>query len=165
MIEVETGRFTVGVFGTLPGRQGHRRAQAGGAAAESLTILAKDTPEAAALIELLGAAGDRFGLGAIGTVVGRGPLISALSPAARTWQARARRHHAPRRISGARRPDFRGAHRSRRHSGRHPQRAAGADASRSCTHTVAATPQLAPGLGASEQKCRFRIAKAHTSGR
>ena len=51
---------------------------------ESLTILAKETPEAAALIEkTLGAAGERFDLAGVGPILARGPLIEALQGSAR----------------------------------------------------------------------------------
>ena len=69
MIEVETGRFTVGVFQDVAWAQkGLDALKQAGFAAESLTILAKESARvAAALIEqALGAAGDRLELAAIG---------------------------------------------------------------------------------------------------
>src|SRR5205085_134083 len=54
-----------------------------GFASESLTILAKDGPETAALIERsLGAAGERLDVAVIGPIVARGPLVAALQGAA-----------------------------------------------------------------------------------
>jgi hypothetical protein len=84
MIEVDAGRFTVGVFQDVAwASKGIDALKQAGLPPESLTILANDTPEAAALIaKALGAAGERIEVGAIGTLVGRGPLIGALAPTA-----------------------------------------------------------------------------------
>ena len=84
MIEVETGRFTVGVFQDVAwAAKGIDALKQAGLPPESLTILAKDTPDAAALIQkALGAAGERFDVAGVGAVVARGPLIGALAPAA-----------------------------------------------------------------------------------
>jgi hypothetical protein len=81
MVETETGRFTVGVFQDVAwATKGVDALKQAGLPPEALTILAKDTPDAAALIQkALGAAGDRFELAAVGTVVARGPLIAALA--------------------------------------------------------------------------------------
>jgi hypothetical protein len=47
-------------------------------------VLAKDTPEAAALVEkTFGSAGDRLDLGAIGGVLAHGPLVAALQGSTR----------------------------------------------------------------------------------
>ena len=85
MVEVETGRFTVGVFQDVAWAQKGIDALLGaGLPADALSIVAKDTPEVAALIEKsLGAAGTRLEISGTGTVVARGPLIKALQgPAA-----------------------------------------------------------------------------------
>jgi hypothetical protein len=81
MVDVETGRFTVGVFQDVAwAAKGIDALKQVGLPAESLTILAKDTPEVTALIQqALGAAGERIELAAVGTVVARGPLLAALS--------------------------------------------------------------------------------------
>lgn len=81
MIEVDSGRFTVGVFQDVAwAAKGIDALKQAGLAPESLTILAKDTPEAAALIDkALGGPGERLELAACGTVVARGPLIAALA--------------------------------------------------------------------------------------
>ena len=51
MIEVETGRFTVGVFQDVAWAQkGLEALKQAGLPAESLSIIAKDSPEVAALI-------------------------------------------------------------------------------------------------------------------
>jgi hypothetical protein len=80
MIEVDTGRFTVGVFQDVAwAEKGLAALKRAGLAPESLTILAKDSPEVAALIErTLGAAADRFEIGGVGAVLARGPLVAAL---------------------------------------------------------------------------------------
>lgn len=80
MVEVETGRFTVAVFKDVAWAQnGLNALKQAGFPSESLTIVAKDGAEAAALIErALGAAGDRLELGEVGAAVGRGPLLEAL---------------------------------------------------------------------------------------
>ena len=52
MVDVDTGRFTVGVFQDVAwAREGLDALKQAGLAAESLTILAKESPEVAALIE------------------------------------------------------------------------------------------------------------------
>lgn len=85
MVEVETGRFTVAVFQDVAWAQkGLAALRQAGFPAESITILAKDSAEAAALIEgTLGAAGERVELADIGRVVARGPLVAALQGSAR----------------------------------------------------------------------------------
>ena len=85
MVDVETGRFTVGVFQDVAwASKGLTALQRAGFPAESLTILAKDMPDAAALIQkTLGAAGDRFDVAGLGTIVARGPLVDALQGGAR----------------------------------------------------------------------------------
>jgi hypothetical protein len=84
MIDVETGLFTVGVFQDVAwASKAIDALKQAGLAPESLTILAKDTPDAAALIQkALGAAGEKIEVGGVGTVVARGPLIGALAPTA-----------------------------------------------------------------------------------
>jgi hypothetical protein len=52
--------------------------------AESLTIIAKEAPDTAALIErALGAGGERLDLASVGPVVARGALLGALQGSAR----------------------------------------------------------------------------------
>jgi hypothetical protein len=85
MVEVETGRFTVGVFKDVAWAQKGLQAllQAGFAPA-SLTVIAKESPEAAALIEqAIGASGDRLEIVTVGAVLMRGPLVEALQGADR----------------------------------------------------------------------------------
>jgi hypothetical protein len=80
MQEVDTGRFTVGVFqDTTWAERGLGALKAAGFPAESLTILGKDSPALASLTEqALGAPGQRFELPGLGAVVMRGPLLEAL---------------------------------------------------------------------------------------
>jgi len=80
MIEVPTGLFTVAVFQDVAWAQkGLDALKQAGFPPEALSILAKETPAASALVEkTLGSAGDRFGLPDIGPVVARGALVDAL---------------------------------------------------------------------------------------
>ena len=85
MIEVETGRFTVGVFQDVAWAQkGLDRLKRGGFPAESLTIIAKESADTSALVErTFGSGGERLDLAGVGTIVARGPLIDALQGGAR----------------------------------------------------------------------------------
>jgi hypothetical protein len=80
MIDVDAGRFTVGVFQdvawAVKGLDALKRA---GFPLESLTVLAKDTTEAAALIEkTFGGTGQRLDIAGIGPILAHGSLIEAL---------------------------------------------------------------------------------------
>ena len=86
MVEVETGRFTVGVFQDVAwAEKGIDALKQAGFVPESLTILAKESPEVGALADRApsAAAGDRLELPAIGAVLARGPLVEALQGASR----------------------------------------------------------------------------------
>jgi hypothetical protein len=87
MIEVDAERFTVGVFQDVAwAGKGLHALAAAGFAPESLTILAKATPEAAALVEkFLGAPAERFEIAHLGAAVGRGPLLEALQGTAKDF--------------------------------------------------------------------------------
>jgi hypothetical protein len=80
MIDVDTGRFTVGVFQDVAwARKGLEALKQAGLPAEALTIVAKEGPDVASLInETLGAAGERMEIAGTGTVLVRGPMIAAL---------------------------------------------------------------------------------------
>jgi hypothetical protein len=80
MQDVDTGRFTVGVFqDTTWAERGINALKTAGFPVESLTILAKDSPAIVALIEqTLGEAGQRLELPGLGAVLVRGPLLDAL---------------------------------------------------------------------------------------
>jgi len=80
MIDVDAGRFTVGVFQDAAWAQkGLDALKRAGFPAESISIIAKEGAEASALVQrTLGSAGDRMELPAIGAAVVRGPLVDAL---------------------------------------------------------------------------------------
>ena len=85
MVDIDAGRFTVGVFQDAAWAQkGIDALKQAGFPPESLTIVAKEGNEAAALIQkTFGSAGERIELAAIGPVIARGPLVDALQGAAR----------------------------------------------------------------------------------
>lgn len=85
MNAVDTGRFTVAVFQDVAwARKGVDALKQAGLPAESLTILAKDSPDVAALIQgALGSPADSFDLAGSGTALGRGPLIAVLQGSSR----------------------------------------------------------------------------------
>ena len=85
MVDVPTGLFTVAVFPDVVWAQKGLDALKGiGLPADSLTIVAKDSPQAAALIEhTLGSAGERVELGSLGSVLACGSLIESLQGSAR----------------------------------------------------------------------------------
>jgi hypothetical protein len=80
MIDTDAARFTVGVFQDAAwAAKGLDALKRAGFPPESLTILAKDAPEVAALIQTtLGAAGDRLDIQGIGPVIARGGLVAVL---------------------------------------------------------------------------------------
>jgi hypothetical protein len=83
MQDVETGRFTIGVFQDAAwAERGIGALKAAGFPPESLTILAKASPALAGLIEQsLGATGQPLELPVLGAVLVRGPLVAALESA------------------------------------------------------------------------------------
>ncbi len=85
MVDAETARFTIGVFQDLAwARKGIGALMAAGFVAEGLSIVAKDGPEAAGLIQqVFGAPAERLELAGIGPAVARGPLLDALQGSAR----------------------------------------------------------------------------------
>jgi hypothetical protein len=80
MADVDTGRFTVGVFQDAAWAvKGLSALTQAGFPAESLTILAKNSADHSALIQkALGAAGEPLEIAVVGSVVARGPLVRAL---------------------------------------------------------------------------------------
>jgi hypothetical protein len=80
MVEVEAGRFTVGVFQDVAwAAKGIAALVAAGLPPASLTILAKDTPDASALLEkALGSSGGRLDIAGIGPAILHGPMVEAL---------------------------------------------------------------------------------------
>ena|SRR6266545_3703375 len=85
MLEVDTGRFTVAVFQDVAwATKGLDALKQSGFPAESLTIIAKESAEASALIDrTFGSAGERVELAGIGATIARGPLVAALQGPAR----------------------------------------------------------------------------------
>ena len=75
-----TGRYTVGVFQDAGwARRGVDALLADGFVPESLSIVAKDSPDGAALIEsALGTPAQRLDLKALGAALGAGPLVGVL---------------------------------------------------------------------------------------
>jgi hypothetical protein len=80
---IDQDRFTIGVFQDAAwARRGVEALLRDGFAADSITILAKDSPEAAGLIEsTLGTPAGYVELKALGPIVARGPLVAALQGA------------------------------------------------------------------------------------
>ena len=127
MIDTDMGLFTVGVFQDAAWAQkGLDALKQAGFPSESLTIIAKEATDVAALFErTFGHAGAaaRAGLGRRhprSRVARRG----AAGKRARSDEAGPGRHDAPRRIPGARRRHLRNVDRAGRRAGRHSHRAA-----------------------------------------
>jgi hypothetical protein len=85
MVDTQAGLFTVAVFQDVAWAQKALNAlKQIGLLPESLTIMAKDSPQVAALIEqTLGSAGERVELGSVGPVLARGSLLESLQGSAR----------------------------------------------------------------------------------
>jgi len=85
MVEVDSGRFTVGVFQDVAwATKGLAALTDAGFPRDALAIIAKESTETAALIErTLGAPGERMDLAGVGAVLARGPIVDALQGAAR----------------------------------------------------------------------------------
>lgn len=80
MVGINAGRFTVGVFQDVKWAQtGLDALKRAGLLPDSLSIIAKESPEVASLIErTLGSAGERLELVATGPLLAKGPLVAAL---------------------------------------------------------------------------------------
>ncbi|MGH6742454.1 MAG: hypothetical protein ACREDY_26075, partial [Bradyrhizobium sp.] len=87
MVDVETGRFTVAVFQDVAWAQrGLDALKRAGFVPESLSMIVKESADAAALVErTLGAPGDRLEVAGVGTVLARGPLMAALEGPSRDF--------------------------------------------------------------------------------
>lgn len=85
MVDVDTGRFTVGVFqDAVWARKGLAALKDIGIVADALSIIAKNTPENAALFqETFNMPGEALDVAAAGGVLARGPLVPALQGASR----------------------------------------------------------------------------------
>ncbi len=78
-LEVETGRFTVGVFQDIAwAERGVAALRKQGLAVESLSIIGKATPELTAFIERALGAPETIEVRDLGAVVARGPIVAAL---------------------------------------------------------------------------------------
>src|SRR5262245_45694075 len=80
MVDVDAGRFTVGVFQDVAwAEKGIAALRRAGIPAEALSIIAKESPDVASLIQrTLGAAGEKLDIAGTGGVLARGPLVPAL---------------------------------------------------------------------------------------
>jgi hypothetical protein len=85
MVDVDAGRFTIGVFQDVAwAAKGLAALAQAGFPAESLTVAGKETPEVAALLErTVGVGAERIEFADIGAVLVRGPLVAALQGDAR----------------------------------------------------------------------------------
>jgi hypothetical protein len=85
MVDIETGLFTVGVFQDVAwATKGIDALKRGGFQADAISILAKESPDAAALVQkIFNTPGERFDISGVGTVVARGSLVDALQGSAR----------------------------------------------------------------------------------
>ena len=78
-VEVETGRFTVGVFQDIAwAEKGIDALRKQGLAVESLSIIGKASPEMAAFIERQLGSSQSFEVHDLGPAMARGPLVAAL---------------------------------------------------------------------------------------
>jgi hypothetical protein len=80
MLDVDAGRFTVGVFQDVAwARKGFDALKRAGIPVESMAIVARDSADTAQFIEqALGGAGQKLDLPGIGPALLRGPLVDAL---------------------------------------------------------------------------------------
>jgi hypothetical protein len=80
MIEVEAGRFTVGVFQNVAWAQkGIEALIKAGIPTDAMTILAKESAETTALVErYLGTGAECLEVAALGPTVAKGPLVAAI---------------------------------------------------------------------------------------
>ena len=80
MVDVDSGLFTIGVFQDAAwAAKGLDALRHAGFPAEAMTVLSKENPDAAALVErTFGQAGDRLDVAGVGVVIGRGRLVDAL---------------------------------------------------------------------------------------
>lgn len=84
MADVETGRFTIGVFKDVASAErGIDALKRQGFPAEALTVLAKESPDTSGLLQkVFGRTPDKMDLQGIGPAVGAGSLLSALDAGA-----------------------------------------------------------------------------------
>ena len=78
-VEVETGRFTVGVFQNIEwAERGLEALRREGLPVEALSIVGKATPEMSAFIERTLGAPQSLEVHGLGAVMARGPIVAAL---------------------------------------------------------------------------------------
>lgn len=84
MADVETGRFTIGVFKDVASAErGIDALKRQGFPAEALTVLAKESPDTSGLLQkVFGRTPEKMDLQGIGQAVGAGSLLSALDAGA-----------------------------------------------------------------------------------
>lgn len=79
MIDASSSLCTVGVFQDLAwAEKGVAALQAQGFPAEAMSVIAKDSPEVAGLLERVGGGGATLEIRALGTIRARGPIVGAL---------------------------------------------------------------------------------------
>jgi hypothetical protein len=84
MVEAQLGLFTIGVFQDVAwATKGLEALKQAGFPPEALSIMSKETPEAAALMErTVAGKRDRFELSTVGAVIVRGPLLEPIQGSA-----------------------------------------------------------------------------------
>lgn len=82
MAEVDTGRYTIGVFKDVASAdKGIEALKRQGFPADALTVLAKESPDTSGLLQrVFGRNPDRVELPGIGTAVGLGSLLAIVGP-------------------------------------------------------------------------------------
>ena len=128
MAEVDTGRYTVGVFKDVPSAErGIEALKRQGFPSESLSLLAKDTPDAGALLQkVFGRMPGKVDVRSVGTAVGMGSLLDALgTPDGELARDGAGKCLEAGGVPGARRPDLRNPDGAWRRARRGPERAQG----------------------------------------
>jgi hypothetical protein len=80
MIDIETGRFTIGVFQDVAwAKKGLDALKQAGFPSNAFSILAKDGPDAAALVEqTCGSPAERLEIAVVGQLLAIGPLVDPL---------------------------------------------------------------------------------------
>ena len=83
MADVATGLFTIGVFQDLAwARKGVDALKHAGFAGEGMSMLVKESADAAGLVQqTFGAGGERLDVNGIGPLIAQGPLVDALQGA------------------------------------------------------------------------------------
>jgi len=87
MVDVDAGLFTVGVFQNAEwAAKGIRALRESGLVPEMFSVMAKQDPKVATLVEqTCGAAGETIDVAVVGPIVARGPLLAALQGESRDF--------------------------------------------------------------------------------